>query len=83
MAARHDLLAGLADHHACGFHTTRWAADFAASCAAAAVEPPVVFVAPLGPDPDDLAATVASPTDPAAAEAEGEGDEVPHGGGAR
>ncbi len=66
-AARHDLLAGLADHHACGFHTTRWAADFAASCAAAAVEPPVVFVAPLGPDPDDLAATVASPACQAAA----------------
>lgn len=58
--ARHDLLEGLAAHHACGFHTERWAADFDASCRAASVAPPPAFVAPLGPDPEDLAATLAS-----------------------
>lgn len=58
--ARHDLLDGLAAHHGCGFHTERWAADFDASCRAASVEPPPVFVAPLGPDPEDLAGTLAS-----------------------
>jgi trehalose 6-phosphate synthase len=67
--ARHDLLDGLAAHHACGFHTDRWAADFDASCRASSVAPPPVFVAPLGPDPDDLAATLASePCRAAAAE---------------
>lgn len=59
-AARAELMDGLAAHHACGFHTTRWADDFAASCAAERVTVPPVFVAPLGPDPADLAATTAS-----------------------
>lgn len=58
--ARHELLEGLAAFHACGFHTTRWAGDFAASCADAGVAPPPTFVAPLGPDPADLAATIGS-----------------------
>lgn len=57
-AARRELLEGLAAHHACGFHTTRWADDFTASCADAGIAAPATFVAPLGPDPADLAATV-------------------------
>ena len=60
-AVRAELLAGLAAHHACGFHTARWAADFLASCAAAEVRTPAMFVAPLGPDAEDLATTLASP----------------------
>jgi trehalose 6-phosphate synthase len=59
--ARREVLEGMAAHHACGFHTHRWAADFTASCVVEGVAPPEVFVAPLGPDPDDLAATTASP----------------------
>jgi trehalose 6-phosphate synthase len=55
-----ELVAGLAAHRACGFHTSRWRDDFVASCRAHGVEPPATFVAPLGPDPDDLAATAAS-----------------------
>ncbi|MBX3284235.1 MAG: trehalose-6-phosphate synthase [Actinobacteria bacterium] len=57
---RHELLEGLAAFHACGFHTARWAGDFEASCRDAGVVPPATFVAPLGPDPDDLAATIGS-----------------------
>lgn len=59
-AVRRELLEGLAAHHACGFHSGRWADDFVASCRDAGVEPPPVFVAPLGTDPDDLAATTGS-----------------------
>ncbi len=59
-AARRELVAGLAAHHACGFHTQRWADDFRLSCVDAGQAPPSCFVAPLGPDPDDLAATLAS-----------------------
>ncbi|MEO6989787.1 MAG: trehalose-6-phosphate synthase [Aquihabitans sp.] len=59
-AARAELMAGLAAHHACGFHTTRWADDFTASCASEGVTVPPTFVTPLGPDPDDLATTVGS-----------------------
>jgi trehalose 6-phosphate synthase len=58
--ARHELLEGLAAFHACGFHTTRWAGDFEASCLDAGIEVPATFVAPLGPDPGDLAATIGS-----------------------
>lgn len=58
--ARRELIAGLAAHHACGFHTQRWADDFQASCADVGMSAPAPFVAPLGPDPDDLAATLAS-----------------------
>lgn len=59
-AVRSELMEGLAAHHACGFHTTRWADDFTASCEAEGVTVPPTFVAPLGPDPDDLAATIGS-----------------------
>ena len=57
---RRELLEGLAAHHACGFHTTRWADDFAASARSLGVEPPATFVAPLGPDAADLAGTIGS-----------------------
>lgn len=59
-AARVELLEGLARFHACGFHTQRWADDFESSCSASGVEVPPVFVAPLGPDLDDLRATIGS-----------------------
>jgi trehalose 6-phosphate synthase len=58
--ARVELLEGMAAHHACGFHTQRWADDFRASCADAGLAAPPTFVAPLGPDPDDLASTMGS-----------------------
>lgn len=58
--ARHELLDGLAAHHACGFHSVRWQHAFEASCADAPVPCPPTFVAPLAPDADDLAATAAS-----------------------
>ena len=51
---RHELLEGLAAHHACGFHTARWAEDFEACCEVAGVTPPQRFVAPLGPDAGDI-----------------------------
>jgi trehalose 6-phosphate synthase len=57
---RAELLEGLAAHHACGFHTARWAHDFEACAQVAGVAPPPTFVAPLGPDVRDLAATVGS-----------------------
>lgn len=56
--ARRELVEGLAAHHACGFHTQRWADDFAACCRDAGVTPPSTFVAPLGTDPADLTATL-------------------------
>jgi trehalose 6-phosphate synthase len=66
-AVRRELLDGLAAHHACGFHTTRWAEDFAASAAMVGVEPPPTFVAPLGPDVGDLTATLDGDASQAAA----------------
>ncbi len=59
-AARQELVAGLAAHHACGFHTQRWADDFSGCCVDLGIDAPTRFVAPLGPDPDDLAATLAT-----------------------
>lgn len=57
---REELLDGLAAHHACGFHASRWEQDYRDSCADAGRTPAATFVAPLGPDPDDLAATAGS-----------------------
>ena len=54
-AARRELLEGLAAYTACGFHSARWEADFLACCADEGITPPATFVAPLGPDPADLA----------------------------
>lgn len=58
LAVREELLGGLAAHRACGFHSERWAGA-ARGCARAVGLGLTTFVAPLGPDPDDLAATVA------------------------
>lgn len=49
-----ELLEGMAAHHACGFHSSRWAADFQASCNDIIGHCPPTFVAPLAPDPDDI-----------------------------
>jgi trehalose 6-phosphate synthase len=57
-AVREELLGGLAAHRACGFHSERWAGAARGCARAVGVDLPT-FVSPLGPDPDDLAATVA------------------------
>ncbi|NLD77913.1 MAG: trehalose-6-phosphate synthase [Acidimicrobiales bacterium] len=57
---RTELVDGLAAHHAVGFHTGRWVADFEACCADLGIRPPATFASPLAPDPDDLRATVES-----------------------
>ena len=51
---RRRVLAGMAAHRACGFHTDRWRQGFLASCAADGIEAPATFVAPLGPDAADV-----------------------------
>ena len=50
-----ELLNGMADHHASGFHTERWADGFRASCRDLIGRDPNTFVSPLAPDPQDLA----------------------------
>ncbi|MCB0976434.1 MAG: trehalose-6-phosphate synthase [Acidimicrobiales bacterium] len=57
-AVRDELLQGLAAFDACGFHTARWAADFDSCLAVAGMPEYATFVSPLGPDPDELAATL-------------------------
>ncbi len=59
-AVRAEMMGGLAAHRACGFHSERWAAA-ARGCARAVDHDLRTFVAPLGPDPDDLAASRATP----------------------
>lgn len=56
---RSEIMEGLAAHHACGFHSPRWEQDFLACAAELGIVPPT-FIAPLGPDRDDLAATASS-----------------------
>lgn len=58
---QHGVLAGLDAYCARGFHTTRWAADFAASARHLAGLSPTTFVSPLASDPDDIRAVAASP----------------------
>ncbi len=55
-----ELLEGLTAHRACGFHTARWAQRFTECCDEMLGTAPSTFVAPLGPDPDDLRRTAAS-----------------------
>jgi trehalose 6-phosphate synthase len=55
-----ELLGGLAEAHACAFHSERWATAFRACCQAVLGRQPTTVVAPLVPDPDDLAAVAAS-----------------------
>ncbi|MEQ8842991.1 MAG: trehalose-6-phosphate synthase [Acidimicrobiales bacterium] len=49
-----ELLEGMAGHHACGFHSARWANDFQRSCEEIAGIEPRTFVAPLAPDATDI-----------------------------
>lgn len=59
--AARELMEGLAAHHACGFHTERWAASFRATCGAvlgSGATPPT-FAAPAAADADDIAAVAA------------------------
>jgi trehalose 6-phosphate synthase len=58
--AQRELLAGMAAHRACGFHTGRWADDFSASAHALTDATPTTFVSPLASDPDDIRAAAAS-----------------------
>lgn len=60
--AAEDLLAGMAAHHACGFHTRRWADAFEASCASivGTERVPATFVSPAAPDADDIRSVAAS-----------------------
>jgi trehalose 6-phosphate synthase len=56
-----ELLEGMAAHAACGFHTTRWAADFLQSARELAGLEPVTFVSPLASDPSDIRGVAAAP----------------------
>jgi trehalose 6-phosphate synthase len=61
-AVASQLLEGLAAHRAVGFHTARWARRFT-QCwdeYASGATAPATFVAPLGPDAEDLGATTSS-----------------------
>ena len=55
-----ELLAGMAAHHACGFHSQRWADAFSACCAEQLDAAPATFVAPLAPDAADIATVAGS-----------------------
>lgn len=55
-----ELVAGLTAHHACGFHSARWANSFTRSCRALLDVEPSSFVAPLAPDPHDIGAVALS-----------------------
>jgi trehalose 6-phosphate synthase len=60
-AAASELLGGMAGFGARGFHTRRWADAFESCCADVLGTTPTTFVAPLGTDPDDIAAVAAGP----------------------
>jgi trehalose 6-phosphate synthase len=59
-AVAEELLASMAAHVSCGFHAPRWALAFEACCAEVLGLVPPTFVAPLGPDAEDLERTAAS-----------------------
>jgi trehalose 6-phosphate synthase len=73
-----EVLAGMAAHRACGFHTRGWAADFEACCREVLALEPRTFVSPLASDADDVRRAVASPACAAAFEeiVEGVGDRL-------
>ncbi|MEZ5168162.1 MAG: trehalose-6-phosphate synthase [Acidimicrobiales bacterium] len=56
-----ELLEGMAGHHRCGFHSTRWATDFRRCCEEIIGRTPTTFVAPLGPDLAGLRDAASSP----------------------
>jgi trehalose 6-phosphate synthase len=49
----------MAAHHACGFHSQRWADAFRACCVEQLGQEPPTFVAPLAPDAADIARVAA------------------------
>lgn len=55
-----ELLVGMGSHASCGFHASRWAANFTACCAEVLGFTPATFVSPLTPDAEDLARVAAS-----------------------
>jgi len=55
-----ELLAGMAAHHACTFHTERWAAAFRDCCERYGIEAPPTAATPLAADLDDLNRAAAS-----------------------
>jgi trehalose 6-phosphate synthase len=59
-AAAAEVLAGMAAHHSCTFHTRRWADAFVACCRAYGVDPPATGVTPLAADASDIAAVASS-----------------------
>jgi trehalose 6-phosphate synthase len=59
-AVAEELLAGMAAHMSCGFHSPRWAQAFEACCAEVLGRVPPTFVAPLGPDAEDLERIIGS-----------------------
>jgi trehalose 6-phosphate synthase len=73
-----ELLAGMAAHRACGFHTRGWAEDFLACCRSVLALEPATFVSPLPSDAGDVRRAAASPAcDAALAEiSEGVGDRL-------
>ncbi len=68
-AVRLELLEGMAGYHACGFHCHAWEQGFTSCFAAAGLEAPRTFVAPLGPDAGVLESEAAVPACAAAAAA--------------
>ena len=56
-----ELVSGLAAHRSCGFHTARWADDFASSCRDVQGLTPRTFVSPLPTAADDVRDAAASP----------------------
>ena len=68
-----ELLSGLAAHTACGFHSQRWADDFAACCHEVLALAPRTFVSPLAADAADVSGAARLPAcDEALAEIEAE-----------
>jgi trehalose 6-phosphate synthase len=64
-----ELLDGMSGYASCGFHCHKWEACFRACYAAAALQAPRTFVAPLGPEADVLAREAATAACAAAADA--------------
>ncbi len=62
-ACRTEMLESLAAHHACGFHTTAWALNYAEVQARCGHDTrgSATFESPLNSDADDLARVAASP----------------------
>jgi trehalose 6-phosphate synthase len=55
-----ELLVGMSSHQSCGFHATRWAANFSACCRDVIGFEPATFVSPLAVDLDDICSTADS-----------------------